>query len=112
MNSCVLKILLLIYNITCSHVINSLERSTLEKDQGVSYLTYTRAERNNSRDIRNVNFNESNVTVFIIHGYGPRLLLNKPLQVKDDLFQYRVDVGRVIIVSWLDYSRGKLLKFI
>lgn len=110
MHFCVLTLIILICNVMCSHGINSLKLSELERNEGVRYLTYTRKNKNVVADIRDVNFNDTFVNVFIIHDFESKSL-DKPLQVKNDLFQYKVDVGRVIIVSWLNYS-GKLSRFI
>lgn len=93
----------------CLRGIDLFKRSKLEQNEGVTYLTYTRENKKVAVDIRDVNFNDTSKNVFIIHGFEAESL-DKPLQVKDDLFEYKNDVERVIIVSWLDYSRdyGKL----
>lgn len=90
---------------------DTLDYSELELNQGVKYLSFTRANRNNAVDIRKVTFDDNYSTVFVIHGFETTSL-DKPLQVKNDLFQLNLNVDRVIIVSWLDYSfaAGKLIK--
>ncbi|KAJ6648497.1 Pancreatic lipase-related protein 2, partial [Pseudolycoriella hygida] len=59
----------------------------------------------NSVDIRDVNFNDNETTVFIVHGFESTNL-DQPLQVKDDLFRLKLEVERVIIVSWMEYSHA------
>ncbi len=84
---------------------DALEYSQLEVDEGVKYLTYKRNDKKNSVDIRQVNFSDDYGTVFIVHGFETKTL-DKPLQIKNDVFQFNLDVERVIIVSWLEYSHA------
>lgn len=86
-----------------------LERSKLESHYGVCYDTYTKDNRNYIVDFRDINFSDSQKTVFIIHGYSS-YSLKRPLKLKNYIFDYMPTVGRVIVVSWLHYSRfsGKI----
>lgn len=110
MNWLLLVVFLLTGNILCTYASDTLKHSELEQYEGVKYLTFTKENENNAVDIRNVNFNDNYVNVFVIHGFEMKKL-DKPLQVKNDLFQFNPNVGRVIIVSWLEYSSGKFLRF-
>lgn len=81
-----------------SHAIDTLKNSRLEQSLGVKYLTYTKVNPNASVNIRDVSFNDGYNSVFVIHGFECKSL-EKPLQVKDDIFQHNMNAGRVIIVS-------------
>lgn len=83
---------------------SSLELSQLERNNDVKYLTFTKDDRKTSKDIRDVNFNDGQVTVFIVHGYL-MTSLKEPLTLKDDILKYNQNVARVIVVSWMNYSR-------
>lgn len=79
---------------------DALDYSQLEVDESVKYLAYTRNNKKNPVDIRQVDFGDDYATVFVIHGFEMKTL-DKPLQVKNDL-----NVERVVIVSWLEYSHA------
>lgn len=102
MSRFVLMLFLINYSVLHSCVNASLEHSQLEK-RGVIYLTYTRDNCDDSSDIRNINFDDNCTNMFIIQGHLSTSL-EKPLKLKDDLFKYDQNVGRVIVVSWMDYS--------
>ncbi|KAJ6639790.1 Pancreatic triacylglycerol lipase, partial [Pseudolycoriella hygida] len=84
---------------------NVLKYSELEQEQGVKYLAYARNNLQISVDIRDVSFNDNEPTVFIVHGFESKNL-DQPSQLKDDLFRLWLEVERVIIVSWKEYSYG------
>lgn len=88
-----------------------LEKSQLEQYEGVKYATFTKANRSASVDIRHVNFNDDYTNVFVVHGFESKNI-DKALKAKNDIFKFDVNVGRVIIISWLNYSHasGKLLR--
>lgn len=82
-----------------------LEHSLLEQQHNVYYSTYTKESPTNPLNIRDVHFN-AQTTVFIVHGYTASSL-DGPLGVVDNIFKYRSDVSRVVVVSWSDYACGK-----
>lgn len=89
----------------------SLERSQLEKQHGIQYMSFTRGNPQSSVDIRDINnFDDGLTSVFVIHGYWT-ISLDKPLNMKDAIFQHDPNVERVIVVSWMDYSSGKFQNF-
>lgn len=101
-----LALFLLNSEVLCTNAAaDTLEKSELEQYNGVEYLTYTKDNRTNAVDIRDVKFDDDYANVFVIHGFEAKSIKNA-LQVKDDLFQFNLNVGRIIIVSWLDYSHG------
>lgn len=79
-----------------------LERTKLET-KGVKYLAYSKKNQNHPVDIRDISFDDDRKTAFIIHGYWSKSFESQ-LRLKDELFQYAPNMGRVIVVSWLDYS--------
>lgn len=84
---------------------DALDYSQLEVDESVKYLAYTRNNKKNPVDIRQVDFGDDYATVFVIHGFEMKTL-DKPLLVKNDIFQFNLNVERVVIVSWLEYSHA------
>lgn len=103
MNCFSLTLFLLNSAVLLTYARDTLEKSQLEQYEGVSYLTYTKNNRKNSVNIREVDFDDDYTTVFVIHGFKSENI-DKPLQIKNDIFQFDLNVGRVIIVSWLEYS--------
>lgn len=101
-------IVLIFFALNCDFLCGSasLEYSHLEKHESVQYYAYTRKNnRNKPIDIRDVKFEDSSVTnVFIIHDYQFDKD-DRPIKLKNDLFQLDLNVGNVIIVDWMDYSR-------
>lgn len=86
--------------------VHSLETSLLEQHHNVQYKTYTKENRNQPLDIRDVTVNDGQTTSFIIHGYSPSSL-DQPMKLVNDIFDHDRNVSRVIVVSWIDYASGK-----
>lgn len=81
-----------------------LPKSELEHYENVAYLTYTRKNQHKPVDIRHADFDDTHTTVFIIHGVEVSMIGEPLLKVKDDIFAYRLDVERVVVVSWIEFS--------
>lgn len=87
--------------------VQSLDTSLLEQNHSVQYLTYTKDSRNSSLDIRDVTFDDGQTTLFIIHGYLPTSL-HQALKLIDSIFDSNQNVSRVVVISWINYTAGKI----
>lgn len=90
-----------------SPAVHSLSTSLLEQNHRVQYLTYTKENRKNPLDIRDVAFDDGQTTLFIIHGYAPTSL-DQPIQLVNQIFDHDQNMSRVVVVSWIDYATGKI----
>ena len=81
----------------------ALDTSNLEKTFGVTYYTFKKNFPDRPIEIRDVNFEIDSKTVIVVHGYKPETL-ERSMAVKNALFQYDSSVGRVVVVSWVNYS--------
>lgn len=79
-----------------------LVKSVIEHENDVKYEVY---EKGNSQavDIHDTNFTKNEKIVFVIHGFQTTSLDNS-LKLKDDIFKYDLNVDKVIVLSWLDFS--------
>lgn len=103
---CVFVLLLLYAELSTTNATRNVTLSSLEQYEGVKYLAYTKTNKTNAVDIRDVNFDDEYGNVFIIHGFQAKSLDKSAVKVKNEVFQFNSNVERVIIVSWLEYSRS------
>ena len=96
-------ILLLLFSLCASSLCAILEKSVFEVENGVKYFLFTKDSQTQAIDIRDTNYSENERIVFVIHGFQTASLDN-PHKLKDDIFKYDLNVDKVVVVSWLDYS--------